>query len=219
MNQKIVIAIIAIVVIVGGVFYFTRPKQTTEVASNKEATSSAETSMQSGSIKSLIEAGGSQKCTYKTTEAKYNSSGTVYVSGGKMRGDFESESDGQNQKSHMIYDGNVGYLWMDGQSTGFKMALDPKASESGNSAQSVDTNKNYEFSCEKWNVDSRAFELPSGVTFSELPTMPTGADAGAGAGAATGAGAIGGADLKSIQQQVCNSLSGTEKEQCLSAIK
>lgn len=210
MNNKVVIAIIAVIVIIAAAFLLTREKDNTEVASNTEATAQAETEsgVSTGSIKSLIEAGRTQTCTFKSTEQNVSSEGTMYVSGGKMRGDFNSEVSGVKNSSHMLYDGTTSYVWVDGQNTGFKMSLDANA-QSNTSTQGVDPNKNYEYKCSKWSTDNSKFELPSGVTFSELPSMQTNTDAAAGASANT----------KALQQSICNNLSEPQKTQCLNAIK
>jgi hypothetical protein len=217
MNSKVIAGIVILIVIIGGAFLLTRDKGS-DVASNNEAVD-AESSVdtESASIKSLLTADRNQTCTFTSTEGDMKSEGTVYVSGGKMRGDFSTTTSGQTNVSHMIHKDNTNYMWTEGQTTGLKMTFDPKAVEAASEAsstqnQSVDPNKNLDFDCDSWSADNSKFELPSGVTFSELPTLP-GMDAAAGAGAA--AGASGSADTKAMQQAICNNLSEPAKSQCL----
>lgn len=210
MNNKVIIGIVVVIIVLLGIFMINRNKSNqTEVASNNSSANSAsQTSVESGSLKSLISAGQTRKCTFKSNESGVDSSGTVYASGGKMRGDFGATVNGKEMMTHMVYDGTMSYVWTEGTTTGFKMALDTNAQASSQN-NSVDPNKNYEFNCEKWSADNSKFELPSNVQFNELPTMPAGA----------GAGASGTMDTKAIQQAACANLPEPSKSQCLAAIK
>lgn len=217
MNNRIVVGIVVVIVVIAGVFLMTRNKgQNTEVASNTEATSQASaTSTQTGSIKSLIAAGKSQKCTYSVEKDGASSEGTIYVGNGKMRGDFTTSS--MAGQSHMIIEGTTMYMWSDDGKMAFKMAFDPNAvaanaNTNTQTQQPADIDQNYDFDCEGWSVDNSKFELPSGVTFNELPNFSAGA-----AGAASGLSAED--QQAAIRAQVCNSLSGAQKEQCLSSIQ
>lgn len=201
---------IAVAFIVGAALLVSSNKNNdSEVASNTEATaqSAAETSIETGSIKSLIAAGENQQCTFKSNEQDAETDGTMYLSGGKMRGDFAIDANGTKTSSHMIYDGTTGYVWMDGQVMGFKMSLDAN-SQTTDKSQSIDPNKNYEFNCGRWSVDNSKFEIPAGIQFSEMPALPSGS-----------AGASGSADTKAVQQAVCNNLPEPAKAQCLAGIK
>lgn len=221
MNNKIIAGIVVVIIVAAGIFLATRHKGgKSEVASSTQTTSSAATtSAQSGSIKSLIAAGKTQKCTFSTTKDNYSSNGTVYVGGGKLRGDFSVNT--SQSMTHMINDGKTSYMWDDSGKFAIKMAFDPadtKAVANANTQaqQGADVNANYDWSCDSWKIDNSKFDLPSGVTFNELPAMPSG---GAAAGAGAGASAASTTDVSAIRKQACNSLSSPAKEQCLAAIK
>ncbi len=221
MNNKVIAVILAVVVIGGGAYFLSQRKSENNVAGeNQSANSATETSAETGSIKSLIAAGKSQQCTFSSKEDATQSSGTMYVAGGKMRGDFNTETNNVKVVSHMIYDGSTSYFWTDGSATGFKMALDANTkTDASAQAQSVDPDKNYDFDCKSWSVDNSKFELPNGIQFSDFSAM-TGASAAAAAGAAgANASTSNSADLKAVREMMCASLSGTEKEQCLSAVQ
>lgn len=222
MNNRIIAGIVVVIVIIAAVFLVTRNKGAkTEVASNTEATSQASSaSTESGSIKSLIAAGKSQKCTYSVQgDSGAASEGTIYVGDGKMRGDFTASS--MSGQTHMINMGDTTYMWSDDGKMAIKMAFDPNAAVANantgaQTSQSASIEENHDFKCEGWSVDGSKFELPSGVNFTELPNMSAGAAANAGAGLSGSSAAD---QQKAIRTQVCNSLSGIEKEQCLSTIK
>jgi hypothetical protein len=212
MNTKIIAGIIAVVVVAGAAFFLTRPKPTSEVASNTNTAESAtQASVETASIKSLIESGRSRMCTFKTVESGTESRGTVYVADGKMRGDFEVEYAGGVNVYRMIHTGSTSYMWEEGTETGFKMALDSSNFNTGDQNQSIDPNKNLEFNCESWEQDSSKFEIPTNINFAEMPTIPGNLNANSSAS--------GSLNTKEVQQAMCNSLPEPAKSQCISAIK
>lgn len=224
MNNKIIAVILAVVVIGGGAYFLSQNKNENNVAGeNQSANSATETSVETGTIKSLVAAGKTQQCTFSSKEDATQSSGTMFFANGKMRGDFNTTTENVKVASHMIYDGSTSHFWTDGSTTGFKMTLDENAKADANTqSQGLDPNKNFEFDCKSWSADNSKFDLPSGVQFTDLSAMTGAAASGAsGAAAAVGAGASTGsaASTKAMQQQICNSLSGTEKAQCLAALQ
>ncbi len=206
MNKKLIIIVAALLLLgVGGYLYM---KKGTPAGIPGAQTGSQTTSV--NSLKDLLAKGIAQSCTF-SSDAE---SGTVYVSGGKTRGDFSSVTEGKTVLSHMIVDGNTSYLWTDGQNTGFKMSFDPNAAASATpgtagttgSTGSFDANANMNYKCSSWFADASKFALPAGVTFTSfsVPTMAP----------ATTTGTSG----NSSQCSYCDSLSGTQKTECLSAL-
>ncbi len=175
--NKIIYIIVILVIIAGGVWYFTKGKSNSEVKnSTNEAEQQSQTDLQEGSIKTLIASGKDQKCTFEMP-AKDNTGsgkGTFYVANGKSRGDIEANVAGGTTKSHIISDGSTAYFWIDDSDTAFKMNMDQSATASSSSQAPIDTNSNYKFSCESWKVDQSKFTLPN-IEFREfvMPTVPT----------------------------------------------
>ncbi len=213
MDRRIIASIVIalIIIVVGG--YLTLNKKPTEPAVTSVVTSSNSpqpeaNSNQEMSLKALFAAGGSKKCTFSDSTDNYSSTGTIYMGNSKMRGDFSSTVSSKNYGSHMIVDNQVSYLWTDGQPQGFKMSLSalPSPNASAKTQSNVDINKNLNFKCDSWTVDSSLFVLPSGMTFSDMSQMmaPTGSNS-----AGTG---------NNAQCATCNSLSGDAKTQCLKAL-
>jgi hypothetical protein len=176
MNNKIIGIVVAVVVIAGGAFLLTRHKGgNTEVAGNStSAGAKTEATAQSTSLKSLLVAGSSRKCTFSNADQGVSSQGTVYVSGGKFRGDFSAMVSGKTEMSHMISDNQISYVWVDGMSSGYKMKFDANAqanAQSNAQAHAMDPNKNMNFNCGSWSADSSMFSLPSGVQFTDMTMM------------------------------------------------
>lgn len=196
MSKKVVaIVIILLLLLLGGYFYMTKGKRG-GTGTGTETQSSA-----SSSLKDLLTKGVAQSCTFSNE----GSAGTVYVAGGKMRGDFDSVTEGKTVKSHMIVDGNTSYIWMDGEKTGFKMSFDPSAQTTGSAAPAggFDANASMNYKCGAWITDSSQFTPPSNVTFTSFD-LPSAAPAKAGG-------------TQPSQCSYCSSLTGDDKAQCLSA--
>ncbi|MDO8488449.1 MAG: hypothetical protein Q7S31_04075 [bacterium] len=199
--NKAVLAVIAVVILVGLGAYFVINKGKsssgpTGSTANEQATTGAQ------SLKELLMGGVAQKCTFDSA----GSQGTVYVGSGKMRGDFTSATGGQTVQSHMLVDGNTSYIWMEGQKTGFKTTLDASADASAdaqtNTTQSqINVDEKLDYNCAPGGVNSTMFDLPAGVQFSDMSSMmDAGNDTGADKCAA------------------CDSVPASAKSQCLAAL-
>lgn len=162
---------------------------------------------QSGSLRQLLAAGVAQKCTFSSEGTQ----GTVYTGGGKMRGDMQTTSDERTIVSHMIVDGTTSYIWMDGQTTGFKMSWEAaQTGTTGNVQTGIDPNKNVDYDCGVWVTDPGQFAMPAGVTFAAMGniTVPTSA-AGESMTPKTGA---------PPECATCAALTGAAKTQCLTSL-
>jgi hypothetical protein len=117
----------------------------------------------------LTRRGGDWQCTFNVENQISQSSGTVYVSGQTLRGDFASQVPQLNQTidSHMIQNNGAVYVWTSLSPQGFK--TEAAISTPGGAAefqdQGVDINQTYDYNCMPWTVDNSKFELPAGVTF------------------------------------------------------
>lgn len=200
MNKKVIlIAVILILLLIGGYFFV---KGRSASPASKEA--SQEQASSPTSLKDLISKGLTQSCTFSIG----SSSGTVYVSGEKVRTDYDTTVDGKVTTSHMIVDGNTSYIWTEGQATGFKMTFDASASASpqgtGAPAAGFDAGANNNYKCSTWLVDNSLFTLPAAVKFTSFETVPGGSPA---------------AGSNSSLCSSCDSLTGDSKTQCLTALK
>ncbi|OGC92245.1 hypothetical protein A2899_04860 [Candidatus Amesbacteria bacterium RIFCSPLOWO2_01_FULL_49_25] len=208
MNKNLMIGVgVAILLLLGIGGYTLMMGKKTNPASTVPTTGevSPTPAIQSGSLRQLLTGGISQKCTY---DAEGNL-GTVYVSGGKMRGDMQLTSDDKTVGSHMIVDDTTTYIWMDGQTSGYKMSWDMTTpAPTGAAAQTgFDPDEDVNYNCGPWVSDGRQFTLPAEVTFAEVGkvVLPTGMTPETTPGSQS-------------QCDSCNSLTGTIKTQCLAAL-
>jgi len=213
MNKNIIIGIIIVILLLvgGGAFIMstrTKPVTAPTTTSVTETNKVQETSQTTPkSLKELLSAGAPQKCSFKDVSNNVDMEGVSYIASGKIRGDFSTTTEGKSSTGHTIFDGKTSYVWMDGITTGFKMEIDPSvtsAPESG-TQQGLDLNKAIDFSCDTWLPDQSLFNPPESVTFTSF-SAPTSS-----AGNPTG----GNQNLCAS----CNSLTGEQKTQCLTALK
>jgi hypothetical protein len=216
MNKKALTAVIVILVLIVGVYgayrVYKHFKRISAPAAQTQttATQSGAPSTTLGSLKDLMLKGIPQTCTYKSDKSQ----GTLYMDGGKVRGDISTdvEVDGKTTESHIIIADKAIYMWSDGRNVGYKMVYDPNATpapagtKTTNASGALDPNTQMNYSCSAWIADSSKFTLPTNVTFSSLsiPSQTTGAPTTGG---------------NASQCSYCNNLTGDEKTQCLTALK
>src|SRR5579872_3913805 len=189
-TTKIIIIVVVLLLLGGGAFYFFHKSQKSAMQSEQTAMMQPQSGQMTTQKKSLFDffsMGGSQKCTF--TDKTTGSSGTVYVSSGKMRGDFQSTNNGKATVSHMINDGKYVYYWSDGVKSGYKMSLDfvkqqaaqvsmapgNNSSENQTPSQAVNMKQQADYSCGAWSEDGSLFIVPTDVTFTDYSTMMQGA--------------------------------------------
>lgn len=172
METKTIISIIvALVVVGGGVWYMTSHHQLTMPAG--EATTTGENQEGSGTLADLMMRSGSYKCTVemKPTADNQNaqSSGTVYIGNGKMRGDFNTVVAAMGNKtveSHMISSDGYVYTWSNLMPQGMKMQV---ATNDGAATQGgLDASAAVDYHCAPWMVQDSQFVLPTNVTFTAV---------------------------------------------------
>lgn len=188
MNKKVILAVIVLIVLALGAYFLLKKQlagSITPVVTREQTTTLS-------SLKDLISKGVAQSCTFSNED----NSGTVYISSGKVKEDFETKVDGKTVKSHMIVDGNTSYVWSDGSKNGVKMTFDTASASP--SAQALTAPMNYK--CGVWVVDSSIFTLPTEVQFTSFGSNPTS-----------------GSD--SSQCSLCDSVTGDSKTRCLTALK
>jgi len=216
MNKLLIPSIIVALLVAAGAFYFlsTQPKQpttTTEIEQEQPTTTSASTLM---SLKELM-TGGSQTCTYSTLIDEGGvTTGTVYVSNGKIRSDFSiTGEENTTIDGSMITDGDYMYTWSSAQPQGIKIAVteemkDAATTGTSSAQSSIDLDQKIDYRCQPWVSDASMFVPPANITFSEMK-IPTDATT------ATGSGLPSSADLCSA----CDDLEGEQQAACLTALK
>jgi len=214
MNKTVVGVVIAVVVLVGGYFLLKGSPTDQDMMMHDDDSMMMGDSMKM-TTKEILALGKDQKCTFSRKDANSETSGTVYFTKGKMRGDFKVTASGQTFDSHIINDGTDMYNWSSAMpTTGIKIsAVGGAPSNAPNESFNVDDQMDY--SCSSWHPDNSVFALPSGVTFMDAASMyPS-----AGTTVKPGTAPMGGSEMKMQQCAACDAISdATQKSQCKMAL-
>ncbi len=235
MNKSIYIVIAIIILGALGFFLFGSKSgmmgganaTTTGAAGAAGANVAAAPSTPTGTMADIMARGGNQECSVTSTAGGQNTSGTVYVGGGKMRGNFTSQTQGGAIQSHMISDGQNVYVWSSLMTQGIEMSVAQAKSGQSSGAQQNLYNQQVNYSCKPWTLDAAQFTLPSGIKFTTMAQMTSGATApkatspssGASAGANSNTSASGGSTSGSGASApncaMCDSApAGESRDQC-----
>ncbi len=203
--SKLITALVIIILIAGGAWYYTQHKSSSEVkdATSAQSEAQVEAQVQETSLKQLLTSKQDKKCTFELTRnnSAGSGAGTFYISNGKSRGDIVATVNNTSLTTHMMADGTTSYVWTDDGTVAYKVSMEQVVT-AANTSGAVDPNSNYKFNCENWTPDQSTFVLPANIQFKEF-NLSAGANASMNAKAA----------------DICNALPEAAKAQCLAAIK
>ncbi len=115
---------------------------------------------------------GNYQCDYEQVTNELRSSNVVYVSDGKMRGEFRTSQTGGGTSTIVVYDGSYLYTWTEGQSKG--TVSQPKTladlpsiiPEDVSSGRILGSGTNsVSWNCHAWSKDASKLVKPSYVNF------------------------------------------------------
>jgi len=227
MGNKVIIGVLVVITLIlagAGVTWFknsTAPKSNTNASTESMSTPEAQASVSSDTrvaLKDLFSSSKSQQCTF--SDSSSGSSGTVYMSNGKMRGDFSTTSSGQTMLSHMIVENDTSYVWTDASDQGVKLSYEKAtqltsataSAQAGSATMPISLDQKVSYQCSAWSVDPSLLTLPTTVKFNDFSSLIPQIKA---SGNASGAAAV---DTKSAACQACDQLSGSPREQCRKAL-
>ncbi len=120
----------------------------------------------------LMEKGGNYQCAFSHSTEVGDSTGIVFISNKKIRGDFVSKvsvpgiGDMGDIKTYMISDGESTYTWSSMSSDGFKSPVADDAPK--DSTGSVSANQELDYKCVGWKLDESKFSIPTNITFKTM---------------------------------------------------
>lgn len=180
-KKNIIIIVVAVTLLIAGglVAYALMQKQSDSSNNNTNNNGSQDSNGAMGEVstnlQSLLTGPSNRVCTYSDQEG----SGTVYVAGDdRLRVDYSS-TDPEQPAGSMIMTKDKVYTWELGAQEGFTMPA-YEGSTDGNAGSgeydfteedAVDVNKDYNFSCDNWSVDSSQFTPPASVEFNDIEAM------------------------------------------------
>lgn len=159
---------------VGGYFVFNGNKngESAEVSDNNGEVQSEPTGKKMA-FSEFLKQGGAYKCEVSQSVSDMENSGTVYVNGANVRGEFSTIAEGKPMNTSFLMKDGFSYTWSSALPTmGFKVKVDQNTTGNTNTDLSGTYNWNAnqigDYNCEPWTVDQAKFTLPGNITFTEL---------------------------------------------------
>lgn len=147
----------------------------TSVPAKKQEVTAAPTVPQStpaAEARKVLLAAGNTQCVYEQTAGNTRSTNTLFLSGGKARGEFRTSVSGDNKGTIMVYDGTYLYTWTEGMGTGQKTTLravsDIAKLIPNDTSLAMILGKptdGVSWSCFPWIVDASKLSAPSYIRF------------------------------------------------------
>lgn len=187
MRKSFIVGIIIIFIGFLGWFFFGRISLSTDSATRVVEGLENETPLQEnttpelsgvGTIVDLLKLGKSLSCTYtQDSEKSGKSAGVIYLDGiERIRVDAQTEKDGKQYDSHIVYTSTDMYLWVESAEKSFALKVPVKNPVTTYSTTSPELNTQtmYEdvtYICTSWNLDEGVFTPPSDIEFVDPTTM------------------------------------------------
>lgn len=185
-NNLIWVAVILVVVILAAIYIgsgsnsyqaSTENATTTQVSNTKTTVKSSTNPTlplagMNTSLGGIFSIKGNYQCDYEAVSPQGRASNVVYLSDGKMRGEFRTTGAFATNNNITVYDGKYLYVWTEGFSTG--KVTEPKtlADLPGIIPQDVSSGRilgtsanNVSWNCHAWLRDASKLTRPSYVTF------------------------------------------------------
>jgi hypothetical protein len=182
------VKIILGILVLGGVAFFifsgngkddlnntSNKEQISEQSQNEQVSEAqSEDFEEKTTLAKLMEKTGNYMCTFTHNTQMGESTGTVHISGKRIRGDFISKvsvpglPNMSDIKTYMISDGESVYTWSSMSSEGYKVPVSDQDKTSQSEDTSIPTNQELDYRCISWKVDASKFSLPTNITFKTL---------------------------------------------------
>lgn len=166
-----------------------------------------------GTFQNLLSLGKNISCNVEFTPATGGGAakGTIFVSGTKMRSNFQVNTPHGVMDMHMIKSDEDGYMWGNTGvgSMALKFAIKP-TDQANSEKKQFDLNQQVNYDCSSWNVDATVFVPPTEITFSEMSTLMPSSNTGSALKTMPG--------MKAVQCGTCEKVTdASAKAQCKQA--
>jgi hypothetical protein len=168
---KVLMAVVGVAVVGAGAWYLLQGgTEKVSVTGQTDGHVTGET--ETGTWNDLLGMATPMECSTGMKTDGVENVGTVFVSGGNMRGDFSSTVNGKTVDSHIIAKADGIYTWSSGMPQGVKMPRPTATAPApANSTQSFDPNTELNYSCKAWVADNSKFTPPTDITFMDVAAM------------------------------------------------
>ncbi len=160
MNKTLMWVLIAGLILAGGYYVFKGGKSDLNTVQQENTDKKM-------AFSEFVKQGGSYKCEVKQSESDFGTGGTVYISGGNVRGDFSTIAEGRTVQTSFLLKDGYSYNWSSiSPNNGVKMLV-PVDSETSVSSEVYSWNANQigDYDCEPWTADASIFVVPTNINF------------------------------------------------------
>lgn len=179
MNKQLLIAAAVLLLLGGGLYMYKAQNSSNQESMMSGGSKNASNESIQGTLKDLAAKGVPMQCAFSNTAETGESSGTVYISGDNMRGDFSvKQPDGTMITSHMIRVDNSTYTWSSNQKQGMKMTIskedvdamkkDAEDMMKDEPEQFNVDDQSMNYNCKPWLPNKEFLTPPSDITFTDL---------------------------------------------------
>lgn len=173
--MKTLIAIALVIVVALGIYALSSNKDsaTQETTETTDRAQTENSDLQgTGGLKNILSLGKDLSCTFERSDDNGGFSGTAYVSGNKLRGDFTMHLEGTGDiDSHLIKADDTTYVWMGNTGSKFSDTAIDADTKPQTDTNSVNLDDEVKYSCSPWRKDTSKFEIPEDVTFTDLSAL------------------------------------------------
>ncbi len=177
--------VILILLAIGALFLFANNKNGSLVDLSEGVIINADGTVSGNySIKQIVELNTPYECSFNKSDPTSQVSGIFRMIDGNLRGDFDIDIQADQTgfgdaspdqraffASHFILKDGYTYTWTSLQNIGYKSKMADKVSDRSSTkvqAQIVGFEDKLAYNCHPWNAVLNVFDLPTGITFSEL---------------------------------------------------
>ena len=164
MPKQLIGFVVVVLVIIGGYFMLKGDKEikNEELGNANEEQSSGKKM----AFSDFLKQGGAYKCEITQYVGEVANSGTMYINGKNVKGEYTTVVEGMTINSSFISLDGYAYTWSSvSPGIGFKM----KTGENNtNETYAWDPSQIGDYNCENWVVDAEKFEIPKDITFQEI---------------------------------------------------
>ena len=165
---------VLILVFIGmvGYFVFIRDKNVDNelVDENNTETTQDQTNSKKMAFTEFLKQGGSYKCEVNQYVDSVETKGITYISGGMIRGEYNTKVQGVDMSSTMIIKDGYTYSWTSAlPNSGFKIKNEVSSGTTGDTSGAYRYGEQIgDYNCEVWSADQSKFTLPTNVKFQEI---------------------------------------------------
>lgn len=180
MNNTLIIVIISILIVGGGALVLLNENDTAEITGTPAPSVQTSGNTQedgldvpesfTGNLTQLFAFGKNITCTFTQNDEDVTGTGTIYVSGNRMRGDFVmnfNQGEGTLSASTIQKDNTI-YSWGSSPFGDFSTKVAMQADDISDDSDGIDFDEDIDYNCKKWDVNNSMFVPPSDVQFDDI---------------------------------------------------